>query len=206
MGVTGPTGLLGGAFDPPHRAHLVLAEEAIAKLELERLVVVVTGTAPHKEVTTPAEIRYRLAAAAFAGMPRVELSRHELDRRGPSYTVETVRWASERWDDVVFVVGADEFAGFLTWRDPDSVLALARLGVATRPGFPRERLDAVLAQLEQPERVLFFDIPELPIASTDIRHLAARGEPIDALVPESVAALIAELGLYRDPQARPSRR
>lgn len=197
MGLSGRTGLLGGAFDPPHRAHLVLAEAAIARLELERLVVVVTGAAPHKEVATPAETRFRLAEAAFAGRPRIELSRHELERPGPSYTVDTVRWAAGVWDDVVFVVGADEFAGFLTWRDPDGVLAFARLGVATRPGYPRERLDAVLARLERPDRVLFFDIPELPIASTEIRARVARGEPVDDLVPPGVAALVGELGLYR---------
>jgi nicotinate-nucleotide adenylyltransferase len=199
VGLTaGPTGLLGGAFDPPHRAHLALAEQAIRQLALARLVVVVTGTAPHKEVATPAEIRYRLAEAAFAGLPGIELSRHELERRGPSYTVDTVRWAVSRWEDVVFVIGADEFADFLTWRDPDGVLALARVAVATRPGYSRQRLDAVLGRLEQPERVLLFEIPALPISSTEVRGRAARGERIDDLVPPAVAALVSELGLYRD--------
>jgi nicotinate-nucleotide adenylyltransferase len=198
VGVKGRTGLLGGAFDPPHRAHVVLAREAIRCLELERLVVVVTGQAPHKEVATPAEIRYRLAEAAFAGVPGVELSRHELDRPGPSYTVDTVRWASRQWGgEIVFVVGADEFADFLDWKDPNGVLRFASLGVATRPGYPRQRLDAVLCGLEHPERVHFFDIPELPVSSTEIRARAARGEPLDDLCPPRVAELVAELGLYR---------
>lgn len=192
------TGLLGGAFDPPHDGHVVLAREAIRRLGLERLVVVVTGTAPHKRVETDAEIRYRLAEAAFAGLARVDMSRHELDRPGPSYTLDTVRWAAERWGDVVFVVGADEFADFPTWRSPDAILGTARLAVATRPGYARDRLDAVLERLERPERVSFFDIPAVPVASTEVRALVARGEPIDGLVPPGVAALVAELGLYRD--------
>ena len=196
-------GLLGGAFDPPHGGHLVLAEEAIRRFSLELLVVVVTGTPPHKTVETPAEVRLRLARAAFEGMPRVEVSRHELDRPGPSYTVETARWARDRYGDVVFLVGADEFASFLSWHDPEGVLEAVRLGVATRPGYPRERLDAVLARLSRPERVELFEIPAVPVASTELRARAARGEPLDGLVPPGVAALVAELGLYR-PATRPS--
>ncbi len=194
-------GLLGGAFDPPHQGHLVLAEAAIRHFALELLVVVVTGTPPHKTVETPAEIRLRLAAAAFAGIPRVEVSRHELDRPGPSYTVETARWARDRYGDVVFVVGADEFATFLSWHDPEGVLEAVRLGVATRPGYPVERLEAVLARLSRPERVELFEIPAVPVASTDVRARAARGEPLDGLVPPAVAALVRELGLYRAPRS-----
>lgn len=191
------TGLLGGAFDPPHKGHLVLADGAIRHFALERLVVVVTGIAPHKIVETDPEIRYRLAEAAFGGREGIELSRRELDLPGPSYTVDTACWAEERWGDVVFVVGADEFASFLSWRDPNGVLEHARIGVATRPGYPRERLEQVLLELERPERVVFFEIQALPIASTEVRERVARGLPIDDLVPPAVAELIAELGLYR---------
>lgn len=193
----GVTGLLGGAFDPPHNGHLVLAEGALASLGLERLVVVVTGTPAHKPVETDAETRFRLAEAAFAGLPGVELSRHELERTGPSYTVDTVRWAAEAFGEIVFVVGADEFAGFLTWHDPEGVLRAARLAVATRPGYLQDELAAVLARLSQPGRVELFELAALPISSTEIRERVARGEPIDELVPPRVAGLVAELGLYR---------
>lgn len=195
----GLTGLLGGAFDPPHNGHLALAEGALRSLGLEQLVVVVTGTPAHKSVETGAETRFRLAEAAFAGLPGVVLSRHELERPGPSYTVDTVRWAAEAFGEVVFVVGADEFAGFLSWHDPEGVLRAARLAVATRPGYARRRLDAVLERLSQPERVELFELDALPISSTDVRERVARGEAIDDLVPRRVAALVAELGLYRDP-------
>lgn len=197
MGLRPRTGLLGGAFDPPHNGHLVLAEGALRHLELERLVVVVTGTPAHKAVETEAETRARLAEAAFADVPGVVLSYHELERAGPSYTVDTVRWAAGVWGEVVFVVGADEFAGFLSWHDPEGVLQAARLAVATRPGYARDRLAAVLDRLSQPERVELFEVDALPISSTDVRERVARGEPIAELVPERVAELIDELRLYQ---------
>lgn len=191
------TGLLGGVFDPPHLGHVELARAALRELPLERLVVVVAGIAAHKPVETDAEVRFRLAEAAFRGLPNVELSRHELERKTPSYTVETARWAAETFRDAVFVIGADEFADFLSWRDPNGVLAHIRLAVGSRPGYPRERLDSVLPKLERPERVRFFEIDPVPIASRDVRARAARGESLDELVPAPVARLIEELGLYR---------
>jgi nicotinate-nucleotide adenylyltransferase len=190
------TGLLGGAFDPPHLGHLALAEAALKTFRLERLVIVVTGTPAHKGVETDAELRYRLAEAAFGSCRGVELSRWELDRAAPSYTVDTARWAEEEYGEAIFLVGADEFASFLTWREPDEILRHVRLGVATRPGFPRAALDPVLRAVEQPAQVELFEMPEWPVSSTEIRARVARGEPVDELVPRSVAELIAELGLY----------
>lgn len=193
------TGLFGGAFDPPHLGHVALAEAAIAHFSLERLVVIPTGVAPHKEVTTPAELRCRLAEAAFATVPRAEISRWEIERGEPSYTLETTRWARERYGELIFLVGADQFAKLETWYRPDDVLELARLGVATRPGYPREALDAVLAKLRDPSRVEFFELDPHAVSSTEVRDRVARGEPIDGLVPAAVARLVEELGLYRPP-------
>jgi nicotinate-nucleotide adenylyltransferase len=190
-------GLLGGAFDPPHVGHVELACDALSRFRLERLVVVVTGRPPHKLVETGAETRLRLAEAAFGGLDRVEVSRWEIDRGEPSYTVDTVRWAKEQWGDVAFVVGADEFCSFLDWKDPDGVLEHARLFVAGRPGFPQERLNRVLAGLARPDRVEFFEIQPLPISSREIRERVARGETVGDLVPPAVAKLVEELGLYR---------
>jgi nicotinate-nucleotide adenylyltransferase len=97
----------------------------------------------------------------------------------------------------VFLVGADEFAGFLSWKDPARVLELARLGVATRPGIDRARLEDVRALLDRPDRVIFFDIEPLEVSSSEIRARAAEGLPIDGLVPPAVAAEIERLALYR---------
>jgi nicotinate-nucleotide adenylyltransferase len=191
-------GLLGGAFDPPHNGHLALAGEAMRHFGLERLIVVPTGEPPHKRVETDAETRFRLAEAAFADLPGAEPSRYELEREGPSYTVETARWAADRYGDAIFLVGADEFCDFLSWREPDEILEAVRVGVASRPGFPRDRLEAVLRGLRRPDRVEFFEIEPLPIESRELRALAARDESLAAFVPPAVARLVAERGLYRD--------
>jgi nicotinate-nucleotide adenylyltransferase len=195
----GPSiGLLGGAFDPPHHGHLAVAREALAQLTLRRLLVVVTAEAPHKSIDTPAETRLRLAEIAFAGEVHTEVSRVELDRAGPSYTLDTVRWAAEHHGETTFIVGADEFSDFLSWHDPAGVLDVARLAVATRPGFSRSRLDTVLRELDQTERVRFFPIPEIPTSSSEVRQRVKDGTPIDDLVPTEVALEIAALGLYGD--------
>ena len=192
------TGLFGGAFDPPHYGHLELVDGALGHFGLERVVVIPTGRAPHKAIATPPEVRYRLAEAAFAGRQGVELSRWELERGEPSYTVDTTRWARERYGELIFLVGADQFAKLATWREPDEVLRLARLGVATRPGYDREGLDRVLGHLSDPSRVELFEIEPTPVSSTEVRARVARGEAVDALVPPAVAGLIEELGLYRE--------
>jgi len=172
-------GLLGGAFDPPHIGHVALAVAAEQELDLEQVVVVVVADPGHKDVHAPAETRLELARLAFPGR-EVMLDHHartaDMLRDGP-------------WDDPVFLIGADEYLDFQSWKEPEAVLALARLGVATRPGFDLPSLP--------PERVLFFEIEPVPVSSREVRALAARGEPIDGLVPPAVAAAIGGLGLYR---------
>jgi nicotinic acid mononucleotide adenylyltransferase len=142
----------------------------------------------HKDVDLDANTRLRLAQAAFPDY-EVELDPYER-------TVDMLK--AGRWRDPLFLIGADEFSDFLTWKDPNGVVARARLGVATRPGYPRERLDEVLRELDQPERVELFEIEPVPISSREIRERVARGESIDDLVPPAVAELIESLGLYRN--------
>ncbi len=181
-------GLLGGTFNPPHNGHVALARATVAQFGLEELVILVAVRPGHKEVQLDADARLRLARAAF---PEYEVVLDEHER-----TVDTLEHGP--WQDPLFVIGADEFSDFSTWKDPEGVLARTRLAVATRPGYPRERLDAVLERLSRPDRVLFFEIEPLPISSRDLRDRVAAGEPIDAFVPPAVADLISELGLYRD--------
>jgi nicotinate-nucleotide adenylyltransferase len=181
------TGLLGGAFDPPHVGHVALARAAIEHFDLDELVVLVVADPGHKGVDAPADARLALAEVAFAGIAEVRLDPF-------ARTIDSLRAGA--WGDPLFLVGADQFAAFLSWEEPDAVLDLARVGVATRPGYPRERLDAVLAGLRRPERVLFFDIEPIAASSTEVRERVARGEPIGELVPPAVAALISELDLY----------
>jgi len=181
------TGLLGGTFNPPHNGHVALARVAVAHFGLAELVVLVAVRPGHKEVQLDAETRFRLAQAAF---PEYEVELDPYER-----TVDMLK--AGRWRDPLFLIGADEFCDFLTWKDPDEVVARARLGVATRPGYPRDRLDKVLRELSRPDRVELFEIDPLPISSRDIRDRVARGESIEPFVPPAVAELIESLGLYR---------
>lgn len=183
----GVTVLYGGAFDPPHAGHLAVADAARERFGAERLTVLVSERPGHRAVHAPVADRLALARAAF---PRDDVRLDPYSR-----TVELLR--AEPFDDPVFVVGADQFCEFLGWEEPEEVLERTRLAVATRPGFPRERLDAVLGLLARPDRVVFFDIPPNPSASTDVRARAAAGEPLDGLVPPAVAELIRARGLYR---------
>ena len=179
--------LYGGAFDPPHLGHVAVAEAARKHFSVARLVVLVSELPAHRAVQASAEDRLALAQAAF---PVDDVRLDPYPR-----TVELLR--AERFDDPVFVIGADQFRNFLGWREPAEVLELARIAVATRPGFPRSELEPLLEQLEQPERVLFFEIEPNPAASREIRALVAAGEPLEGLVPRAVAQLISERGLYR---------
>jgi nicotinate-nucleotide adenylyltransferase len=183
-------GLLGGAFDPPHNGHLALARGALERFALERLLVLVVAAPGHKPVETDVDHRLALARLAFADLPRTDV---EVDPH--AYTVDSVRqWASP---EALFLIGADQLADFLSWRAPDEILRHVRLGVGTRPGSSQESLDLVLAKLERPDRVEFFEIPPVPVSSSEIRDYVRRGEPIDAFVPASVAREIERAGLYQ---------
>jgi nicotinate-nucleotide adenylyltransferase len=181
------TGLYGGAFDPPHVGHVAVARAAKREFELAELTVLVSESPGHKDTHLPAEVRLELARAAFPA-DTVRLDPYPR-------TIDLLR--AEHFEDPLFIVGADEFCDFLSWKEPDAVLELARLAVATRPGFPPERLGAVLQGLAAPGRVLFFEIEPNPAASRDIRELAAAGAPLTGLVPDAVDDLIRARGLYR---------
>ena len=181
------TGIFGGAFDPPHMGHVALAREAKRRFGLDRLVVLVAENPEHKQVETPAEDRLALARAAFPG-DDVRLDEHPR-------TVDMLRAAD--WEDPLLLVGADQLADFRHWREPDAVLDMARVAVATRPGLGLEELSKALNELGRPDRIELFPIEPWPVASRELRDRVARGDPIDGLAPEAVAEEIARRGLYR---------
>jgi len=182
------TGIFGGTFDPPHNGHVALVEGAERAFTVEQLLVLVVSEPGHRTVESRAETRLALTRAAFPDRD-VELDAH-------SRTVDLLR--SRPFDDPIFLVGADEFAAFTEWKEPDAVLELARLGVAARPDYSREALNPVLETLQRPDRVVFFEIEPWPVSSTEIRQRVAAGEPIDGLVPEAVVREIERVGLYRN--------
>lgn len=180
-------GLLGGAFNPPHNGHLELARRALEEFSLDRLDVLVSGDPGHKDVDCPVDVRVELAERAFAELPRTRVQADAY-----RYTIDRLR-AEPPPDDTIFLMGADQYRDFPTWKEPDEVLERVQLGVATRAGIDRPPL---LPGHEG--RVRFFEIDSPLIASSDLRVRAGRGEPLDGLVPPAVAAEVAHRGLYRN--------
>ncbi len=190
-------GLFGGTFDPPHHAHLALARLALNELKLDELRWVPSGQPWQKQrVVTAAAQREAMVRLAIAAEPdpRFRLERCELERRGPSYTLDTVRGlqAAEPAATWFLLIGADQYASLHTWRDWRELLALVTLAVAQRPGVLAQPDAAVL---EFPHRAV--PLPMMDISSTDIRAKVARGEPVAELVPAEVARYIDQHALYR---------
>jgi nicotinate-nucleotide adenylyltransferase len=189
-------GVFGGTFDPPHNAHVALARAALDEFQLDALHWIPAGQPWQKARTiTDAVHRETMVCAAIDGEPRFVLDRIELDRVGPSYTLDTVRaLRAQQADAALFlVIGADQYAGLHTWRDWQELLGLVTLAVANRPGL----MPPVSAEvLRTPHRVV--PLPMQDISATDIRARVARGLPIDSLVPPAVARYIKTHRLYRN--------
>jgi nicotinate-nucleotide adenylyltransferase len=204
----GHIGILGGTFNPPHMGHLVMAQEALDQLDLDRVVFMPVAEPPHKEAREDpgAVARVDLCRLAVAGDDRLAVSTLEVDRGGASYTVDTLRVLHdlEPEHDLIFIVGGDMAQSLPAWREPEAVLALAPLAVAEREGVRREDIARRLEPLHPGDRLVFFDMPRIDVSSSAIRRRVADGRPIRYLVPDAVAAAIAERGLYRQAAGRPA--
>ena len=204
----GDIGILGGTFNPPHMGHVVMAQEALDQLDLDRVVFMPVAVPPHKEAREDpgAAERLELCRLAVAGDDRFGVSTLEIERGGPSFTVDTLRMLHdvEPEHDLTFIVGGDMAQSLPAWREPEAILALARLAVAEREGVRREDIARRLEPLHRGDRVVFFDMPRIDVSSSSIRRRVADGRPIRYLVPDAVAAAIAEHGLYRQPAGRPA--
>jgi nicotinate-nucleotide adenylyltransferase len=179
----------------------VLATEAAFQLGLDRVLLMPTGEAPHKRIDPEpgAELRLELARLAAAEDELIEASDLEVRRPGPSYTVTTLQALSDAGpeDELFFLMGADVAAHLEQWREPERVVELARLGIAGRPGTLLDEVEAALERLGASERAEVVRMPEIGVSSTRVRRRVAEGRPIRYLVPDAVAAAIAERGLYR---------
>jgi nicotinate-nucleotide adenylyltransferase len=187
-------GVMGGTFDPIHVGHLVTAEEALHQFALDEVVFVPTGrpwTKEH-EVVAPAEDRFTMTVIGTEPEPRFRVSRIEVDRGGPTYTVDTLRELRDELPDteLSFITGADAMLEIMDWKEPEALFDLAGFIAATRPGFD------VTPFAAHPD-VSVMEIPALAISSTDIRARVRAGRPIRFLVPQGVETYIRERGLYR---------
>ncbi len=201
-------GILGGAFNPPHIGHLVCAQEALVQLELDKVVFVPTGQAPHREIEEDPgrEARYEMCKAAIEGDERFEATRAELERDGPSYTSDTLRGMRDAApdDELFLLLGGDQAASLATWHEPDQVLALATLGVVERVGYTRNTIGIKLSRLKGSDAVRYLDMPLMQVSSTSVRRRVREGRPIRYLVPDRVIEYIESSGLYSVPAPAPA--
>jgi len=197
-------GILGGTFDPPHNGHLLIARAARKQLRLDRVLFAPAGVQPLRrdQHSSPPDRRAAMVQLAIAGMPEFELSRIDLDRPGPHYTVDLLRIAAGLYPNAQtwFIMGSDSLAELLRWRDPQALIDLARLAVVRRPGFEPDwpTLDAALPELR--DRIDWIDVRPIDIAATDLQHRIRAGESVQGLVPPAVAQYIVARRLYIDTQ------
>ena len=188
---------MGGTFDPIHNGHLVAASEVAYRFQLDQVVFVPTGQPWQKEGrdVTAAEHRYLMTMVATASNPRFTVSRVDIDREGPTYTIDTLRDLRELFPDaeLYFITGADSLASIMSWRDWEVMLEMANFVGVTRPGY---ELSKDMLPLESQTGIELIEIPAMAISSTDCRERAREGEPVWYLVPDGVVQYIAKNNLY----------
>lgn len=196
-------GVMGGTFDPIHYGHLLAAEWAGEEFCLSEVIFVPCGVPPHKppEGITPAEDRYQMVLLATQTNPNFSVSRQEVEREGPSYSVETVLELKERrgqeWE-IFFISGVDAVKELLTWKEPDRLLGLCQFIAVTRPGFAPRELEERLGE-ERMKRVHLLPVPGVMVSSTEVRERIRRGLSLRYLTPEPVREYIVRRGLYVNP-------
>jgi nicotinate-nucleotide adenylyltransferase len=196
MGDAQRIGVMGGTFDPIHHGHLVAASEVAQVFTLDEVVFVPTGQPWQKDArrVSPSEDRYLMTVIATASNPRFSVSRIDIDRAGPTYTIDTLRDLRAQQGDeaeLFFITGADALAQIMSWQDVNELFALAHFVGVTRPGH-RLTGDGL-----PEDKVSLVEVPALAISSTDCRERVGRGEPIWYLVPDGIVQYIAKRRLYR---------
>jgi nicotinate-nucleotide adenylyltransferase len=194
--MTKRVGIMGGTFDPIHHGHLVAASEVASLFELDEVIFVPTGQPWQKQTrqVSPAEHRYLMTVIATASNPRFWVSRVDVDRAGPTYTIDTIRdiAAQRPGAELYFITGADALGQILSWKDAGEALRMARFVGVTRPGY--ELSDAHLPG----DSVTLLDVPAMAISSSDCRDRVRAGQPVWYLVPDGVVQYINKYGLYCD--------
>ncbi|HEY2216032.1 MAG TPA: nicotinate (nicotinamide) nucleotide adenylyltransferase [Solirubrobacteraceae bacterium] len=193
-------GILGGTFNPPTLGHLAIARHALVELALERVVLMPVGSPPHKQIAPDPGVDHRLAMCGLLvrGVEGLSVCGLELERDGPSYTVDTVRTLHARHPEteLTFIVGADVASTLPSWHEPAALLDLATLAVAARPGSDHSEVVDAIDTLGGSDRVRFLDAPLIDVSSSRVRERAAAGKPIERLVGGDIADYVAEHSLY----------
>jgi nicotinate-nucleotide adenylyltransferase len=193
-------GILGGAFNPPHIGHLVCAQEALIQLELDTVVFIPVGEAPHRELQDDPgpEARLEMVELAIADDERFTTSRIEIDREGPSYTLDTLDQLREQApdDELFLILGGDQAAALATWHEPEKVLEGATLAVFERMSWGRNAIMIKIGRMPGAERVRYLDMPLIQVSSSAIRRRVRKSVPIRYLVPDKVVEYIAANELY----------
>lgn len=200
-------GIFGGTFDPVHHGHMIIAEQVMDELKLERVVFVPGGIPPHKEassVRASAEDRFEMVEAAVASNECFSVDRVEVDAGRPMYSVDTVGILAERSPetDWYFITGADEVSNLLAWKEPDRLLEQVVMVAATRPGYDLSRLGHLEAGLRNFDRIFPVECTRVDISATGIRRRILQGKSIRYLVPEGAFNIIEKKGLYRGDEKR----
>jgi nicotinate-nucleotide adenylyltransferase len=190
-------GLFGGTFNPLHNAHIAIAERALTQFALAKVIFIPSGHPPHKETVkgVTALDRYEMVCRALNGHPHFEVSREEIDRKGQSYTIDTIKRMKALYPQgICFIVGADLFSKIETWKDPEGLIASCPFILAPRNGIKKE-------EFERPPfshgELYFLDIEEMELSSSMVRGIYQKTNSIHGLVPEKVAAYIKEKDIYR---------
>jgi nicotinate-nucleotide adenylyltransferase len=199
-------GILGGAFNPPHIGHLVCAQEALVQLELDRVVFIPVGEAPHREIESDPgpEARLEMVELAVADDERFTTSRVELEREGPSYTSDTLAQllGESPGDELFLILGGDQAAALASWREPEKVLERATVAVFERMSWGRNAIGIKIGRLEGARSVRYLEMPLIQVSSSAIRRRVREGTPIRYLVPEKVADYISSHDLYGAERAK----
>ena len=195
--------IMGGTFDPIHYGHLVTAEAVMHEYQIDQVLFIPSGQPPHKTDTqvTSAEHRYIMTLLATETNPRFFSSRIEIDRKGYTYTIDTIRELKELYPstEIYFITGADAFSKILTWKNPEMLLSSCHFVAATRPGYSRAKaapqIEAVMDR--HGDTLHYLEVPALSISSSEIRTRVYEGRPIKYLLPEAVENYIYKHGLYQ---------
>ncbi len=196
MSSSSRVGLFGGTFDPIHNAHLEVARQSLAQMNLSKVILIPSKHPPHKseEGMTEAEIRYEMVKLAIKGKEELEVSPVEINRKGPSYTIDTLEEMKEVYGNIAFIVGADNLINIDTWKEPEKLLESCPFIVAPRGGILRGDFEK---EIFEGKDLRFLNMSEISLSSTEVRQRIMEGQPVDGMVPEKVREFIRKNEIYK---------